>query len=97
VTNGNITGLVDRLAREGMVERRRAAGDRRVQMVELTGAGAALFLRMAADNRRWVTGMMDGLAREEKEALFALLGRLKSAVLESGETMEDADEDDQRR
>ena len=97
VTNGNITGLVDRLAREGLVERRRAAGDRRVQMVELTGAGAALFARMAADNRRWVTGMMDRLAREEKEALFALLGRLKSAVLESGETMEDADEDDQRR
>ena len=95
VTNGNITGLVDRLAREGLVERRRADGDRRVQMVSLTDAGAASFARMAADNRRWVTGMMAGLAREEKEALFALLGRLKSAVL-AGQTMEDADEQDQR-
>ena len=96
VTNGNITGLVDRLAREGLVERRRADGDRRVQMVELTDAGAASFARMAADNRRWVTGMMEGLARKEKETLFALLGRLKSAVL-AGQTMEDADEQDQRR
>ena len=96
VTNGNITGLVDRLAREGLVERRRADGDRRVQMVELTDAGAASFARMAADNRRWVTGMMEGLARKEKETLFALLGRLKSAVL-AGQAMEDADEQDQRR
>ena len=97
VTNGNITGLVDRLARERLVERRRADGDRRVQMVELTEAGAASFARMAADNRRWVTGMMDGLSREEKEALFALLGRLKSAVLDAGQDMENADGQDHRR
>ena len=97
VTNGNITGLVDRLARDGLVERQRPDGDRRVQMVTLTAAGAAWFERVAADNRHWVTGMMAGLGREEKEALFALLGRLKSAVLDAGQTMEDADEEDQRR
>ena len=84
VTNGNITGLVDRLKSEGLVDRRRSDGDRRVQMVSLEPAGAQLFERMAADNRRWVTGMMAGLSREEKESLFALLGRLKSAVLDAG-------------
>ena len=84
VTNGNITGLVDRLKSEGLVDRRRSDGDRRVQIVSLEPAGATLFERMAADNRRWVSGMMAGLSREEKEALFALLGRLKSAVLDAG-------------
>lgn len=84
VTNGNITGLVDRLNGEGLVDRRRSDGDRRVQIVSLTPAGAALFRRMAADNRRWVTEMMAGLSRGEKDALFALLGRLKSAVLDAG-------------
>ena len=70
VTNGNITGLVDRLAREGLVDRRRSEGDRRVQMVALTEGGAKLFERMAADNRRWVTGMMAGLSpRRERGAV----------------------------
>lgn len=92
VTNGNVTGLVDRLKSEGLVDRRRADGDRRVQIVSLTQAGAASFERMAADNRRWVTGMMAGLSRKEKDALFALLGRLKSAVLDAGQTTEEANE-----
>lgn len=92
VTNGNVTGLVDRLKSEGLVDRRRSDGDRRVQIVSLTQAGAASFERMAADNRRWVTGMMAGLSREEKDALFALLGRLKSAVLDAGQTTEEANE-----
>lgn len=92
VTNGNVTGLVDRLKSEGLVDRRRSDGDRRVQIVSLTQAGAASFERMAADNRRWVTGMMAGLSREEKDALFALLGRLKSAVLDAGRTTEEANE-----
>ena len=92
VTNGNVTGLVDRLKSEGLVDRRRADGDRRVQIVSLTPEGAASFERMAADNRRWVTGMMAGLSREEKDALFALLGRLKSAVLDAGQTTEEANE-----
>ena len=97
VTNGNITGLVDRLKSERLVDRRRSDGDRRVQIVSLTPTGAKSFERMAEDNRRWVTAMMAGLSREEKEALFALLGRLKSAVLDAGQTMENADEEDQRR
>lgn len=80
VTNGNITGLVDRLAREDMVERGPSPEDRRVQMVSLTAAGRALFADMARDNQRWVSDMMAGLDREEKQALFALLGRLKQSI-----------------
>lgn len=80
VTNGNITGLVDRLVREGKVRRLPSAEDRRIQMVSLTEEGAALFADMARDNRRWVNGMMDGLDREELLALFALLGRLKTSI-----------------
>ncbi len=80
VTNGNITGLVDRLAREGKVARSPSAADRRVQMVSLTEAGRAQFADMARDNRRWVSAMMAGLSREEMQALFDLLGRLKQSI-----------------
>ncbi len=82
VTNGNITGLVDRLTREGKVARSPSAADRRVQMVSLTEAGKAQFADMARDNRCWVTDMMAALSRQEKQALFDLLGRLKQSIHE---------------
>ncbi len=40
--NSNITGIVDRLAERGLVERRAAEGDRRVKLVALTEAGEEL-------------------------------------------------------
>jgi DNA-binding MarR family transcriptional regulator len=83
VTNGNVTGLVDRLAREGKVARSASADDRRVQMVSLTDDGEAQFADMARDNRTWVTLMMASLSRDEKQALFGLLGRLKQSIHDS--------------
>ncbi len=38
----NVTGLVDRLEKRGLVERKDVAGDRRAYRVVLTAAGAAL-------------------------------------------------------
>jgi MarR family transcriptional regulator, organic hydroperoxide resistance regulator len=38
----NVTGIVDRLEKRGLVERRSAPGDRRVKMLALTDEGAAL-------------------------------------------------------
>src|SRR5215212_10642855 len=38
----NVTGLVDRLERRGLVERRSAEGDRRVKALTLTAAGVEL-------------------------------------------------------
>src|SRR6201996_9865057 len=39
VSNGNVTGLVDRLVDSGHLERGQLASDRRVQMIKLTPAG----------------------------------------------------------
>ncbi|MCW5832722.1 MAG: MarR family transcriptional regulator [Labilithrix sp.] len=43
VTAGNVTGLVDRAERDGVVERRSEPSDRRVVRVWLTRAGRALI------------------------------------------------------
>src|SRR3954466_2422493 len=40
--NSNITGIVDRLAERGLVERRAAEGDRRVKLIALTDEGRAM-------------------------------------------------------
>ena len=81
VTNANITGLIDRLAREELVERRPSAEDRRRHMVELTGAGKRLFEAMADDHREWLADMTAGMGRGEMAELFGLLGRLKESIL----------------
>ncbi len=42
VTPSNITGIIDRLERKGLVERMRKEGDRRVALIILTEAGKKL-------------------------------------------------------
>ncbi len=81
VSNGNVTGLVDRLVGEGLVERRPAPGDRRAQMVKLTQAGRATFETLAPEHGGWIDGLFAGLDRRQLETLFELLGDLKRSVL----------------
>ncbi len=44
--NSNVTGLVDGLAAQGLVERREAEHDRRVRMLVVTERGAAVRARL---------------------------------------------------
>ena len=83
VSNGNITGLVDRLVQEGLVLRKPAPGDRRTQLVRLTDEGRTAFQEMVPEHETWVADMMSGLDRDEMNDLLHLLGRLKSSVKSS--------------
>jgi len=82
VSNGNVTGLIEKLVNEGLVERKASPGDRRVQMVSLTAKGRRSFEDVARAHRGWIAGMMDGLGRDDLAALHALLARLKQSVLD---------------
>ncbi|MBV9567088.1 MAG: MarR family transcriptional regulator [Hyphomicrobiales bacterium] len=77
VTNGNVTGLVERLVAEGIVERRPAPKDRRAQFVRLTALGRRLFQRMAGAHGRWLAVLFSGLDEKEMERMMALLGKAK--------------------
>ncbi len=80
VTNGNVTGLVDRLVTRGLVARRADPQDQRVQIVRLTRKGRVLFDRMAPAHHDWVGEMMGGLKPTDLQRLFASLGRLKASA-----------------
>ncbi|NIQ93625.1 MAG: MarR family transcriptional regulator, partial [Desulfuromonadales bacterium] len=43
VTKGNVCGLLDRMERDGLVERRRDEEDRRINQVHATDKGRSLF------------------------------------------------------
>lgn len=75
VSNGNVTGVVDRLVREGLVQRQPSGSDRRVNLISLTPRGLELFRRMAAQHEDWVAEMFADLKPEEMTQLGGLLNR----------------------
>jgi len=74
VSNGNVTGIIDRLVAEGMVVRCAHEGDRRATFVRLTPKGAAQFAAMARAHEGWVCEILAGFSCAETESLIALLG-----------------------
>src|SRR5271170_3489963 len=57
VSNGNVTGVVTRLIEDGLVTRTVDQEDRRSATVRLTRKGRDTFLKMAAENERWMDEM----------------------------------------
>jgi DNA-binding MarR family transcriptional regulator len=80
VSNGNITGLVDRLVTQGLIKRQPAPNDRRVQIVSLTAEGRRFFRAMARENADWVGEIFSGLNASDIEALMPLLAKTKASA-----------------
>jgi DNA-binding MarR family transcriptional regulator len=81
VTGGNVTAIVDQLAREGLVERLPEPADRRAFRVRLTRAGERAFGEMAREHERWIVALFEGLTRREHDELLRLLAKLKRHML----------------
>jgi len=84
VTGGNITGIVDPLEQQGLVERRAEPADRRAYRVQLTRTGRKAFAEMARAHEEWVVEMLAGLSRKEQAEIYSLLGNMKRVTLEAG-------------
>jgi DNA-binding MarR family transcriptional regulator len=80
VTNGNLTGLTERLVKEKLVSRSASTEDRRTQFVRLTAAGKRALQDMAANHRTWIQEMFAGLTPDEVAEMNTLIGRLKDSV-----------------
>jgi DNA-binding MarR family transcriptional regulator len=81
VTNGNLTGLTNRLVKEKLVSRSTVAHDRRTQRIRLTASGRKAWEKMAAGHRAWIEKMFKDMKNTEVEHLYRLVGRLKQSVL----------------
>lgn len=76
VSNGNITGIVDRLTEEGLTERTVDDDDRRAYLVRLTPRGRRLFGRWATDHEAWIDQLLSRLDGDDIETLTRLLERV---------------------
>ena len=80
VSNGNVTGVADRLAREGLVKRWSPPDDRRSSRLALTARGRKEFTAMAKAHQGWIEEMLAGFNAAERGALMALLAKLKLSI-----------------
>lgn len=83
VSNGNITGIVDRLVTEGLVRRTVSDTDRRSSSVSLTAKGRTVFKTMAGQHESWIREMFAGFDAGQTKRLLALLGEAKKTVRDS--------------
>jgi len=78
VSNGNVTGIVDRLVSNGFVARAQRNGDRRTSFMSLTRKGRAAFADMAAAHERWVDELLGGISVRDAEQMSAKLKSFRS-------------------
>ena len=80
VSNGNVTGIIDRLAAEKLVLRQAPANDRRSFIVRLTPKGAAHFGVMAKAHEIWIDGLLSDIGAGEADDLIPQLEALTARV-----------------
>ncbi|MBE1285307.1 MAG: MarR family transcriptional regulator [Rhodobacteraceae bacterium] len=80
VSNGNITGIVDKLDEEGLAVRVAVPGDRRASRVQLTPKGIDAFRIQAAAHEGWVNDLLGSLSEQDIDIISERLGRLTTAL-----------------
>jgi DNA-binding MarR family transcriptional regulator len=80
VTAGNLTGLVDRAARDGLVERRADPTDRRAWRVHLTTKGQRTFRDAERRHGTRVAKLFAPLSHGELATLLRILDKLRGSI-----------------
>jgi DNA-binding MarR family transcriptional regulator len=88
VTGGNVTGLTDDLASEGVVVRESSPGDRRAWIVRLTAKGRRSFEAMAREHEGWILELFAGLDASAVQQLHTHLGKLRVHLVQSEQRAE---------
>jgi DNA-binding MarR family transcriptional regulator len=83
VSNGNVTGLADRLVAQGLLDRRPSPTDRRSQLVSLTAEGRRAFRAMARTHEGWIAEIFADLGGDDIDALMKLLAKTKASARKS--------------
>ncbi|SPH20761.1 Transcriptional activatory protein BadR [Ascidiaceihabitans donghaensis] len=82
VSNGNVTGIVDRLAEDGMIVRVPVPGDRRATLVRLTTRGHEEFAIQAAAHETWINDMLVDFSGQEARDIAGRLEQLDTSLQE---------------
>ncbi len=82
VTKGNITGLIDRMERDGLAKRKDDPKDRRVIRAVVTAKGKKVLRDIQPVKNQWGDRLFNGFNVKDKKELNHLLKRLMAQVTE---------------
>ncbi len=80
VTKGHVSGLLDKMVKEGLMTRETDPSNRRCNRVQLTPRGRRIFQEMIPCRDSCVERMFSQLRRREQITLKDLLGKLLESV-----------------
>lgn len=78
--NSTVTGIIDRMEREGLVRRERSTTDRRVVHIRLSEKGKKLAREIEVEPMEIFRGALLGLSRDDVHDLLRILGKLQKYV-----------------
>jgi DNA-binding MarR family transcriptional regulator len=84
VSNGNVTGIIDRLVTDKLVVRQAPVNDRRAIIVKLTARGLKNFTAMATAHQGWVDNLLSEFDAAEAETLIEHLDGLSGRIRNGG-------------
>jgi DNA-binding MarR family transcriptional regulator len=79
VSNGNVTGIIDRLVDDGLVSRTQLQADRRTHVVALTETGEESFRAMAAAHESWVDELLAPVGTDDAIDAIKILKRFEGS------------------
>ena len=77
VSRQNLTGVLDRLERDGLIERNTDEEDRRSRRVKLTPKGEELWLKLAEPIRAFYDGALKGFSFDDRIEFIHYVNRLQ--------------------
>ncbi len=80
VTPSNITGIIDRLEKKGLVERNRKQGDRRIALITLTQSGQTLGKTIPDPIEEKLLNQLDNLETEHLQILAMALNQILTLI-----------------
>lgn len=82
VSNGNVTGIVDRLVEDGILVRVAVPNDRRAWLVRLTERGEKEFATQAAAHESWINEMLAEFGPKDAANIANRLEHLEQSLRE---------------
>ncbi len=78
--NSTVTGIIDRMEREGLVTRARSTEDRRVVKIRLTDKGSKIARAIAVEPMEVLRAALAGLTLVEAQSLLKILTKIARRV-----------------
>jgi DNA-binding MarR family transcriptional regulator len=83
VTTAAMTGIVDRLVRDGCLVRGQDPDDRRIVKVKLTQKGAKVVKNMVEARKKITIKLFENISQEEREQYLNILTRVHNKLVDS--------------